>query len=148
MIGPKPQLAVGAIVLHDKAVLLVERAQQPARGRWTIPGGKVEAGERLVDAVEREVLEETGLAVDATRFVGWVERMGPGYHYVIMDFEATLTLGWDSDRYGQPAVSAGDDAADVRWVELEYLRSPSSEHPLVDGLGEFLEEHGYFDDHP
>lgn len=129
--------------MHHDAVLLVERAQRPARGRWTIPGGKVEAGERLADAVEREVLEETGLAVEATKFVGWVERMGPGYHYVIMDFEAALPAGWHPDGDGRPAVTAGDDAADVRWVEFGDLRTATVEHPLVDGLAEFLEKHGY-----
>lgn len=102
----------------------------------------MERGERLVDAVEREVLEETGLAVATTKFVGWVERMGADHHYVIMDFEAIPVSGWAPDADGQPAVSAGDDAADVRWVNIASLRSPG-EHPLVEGLTEFLEEHGY-----
>ena len=129
-------------------MLLVERAQRPALGRWTIPGGKVEAGERLADAVEREVVEETGLAVNTTRFVGWVERIGPGYHYVIMDFEASPLAGWNPDMNGRPALTAGDDAADARWIEFGELRTPNAEHPLVDGLAEFLEQHGYLDGRP
>ncbi len=147
MVESKPQVAVGAIVVHCDAILLVERAQRPARGRWTIPGGKVESGERLADAVEREVLEETGLFVETSRFVGWVERIGAGYHYVIMDFEATLRAGWAPDTDGRPAAVAADDAADVRWVELGDLQTGHAEHPLVDGLAEFLKDHGFLPDH-
>jgi 8-oxo-dGTP diphosphatase len=91
----------------------------------------VEPGELLAEAVVRELAEETGLEGVARDLVGWVERLGPGYHFVILDFAVTLL-----DPAQQP--EAGDDAAEVAWVALDDVAS----HGLVDGLAEFLHEHG------
>lgn len=136
-----PRLAVGAIVVHHDAVLLVERATAPSKGLWTVPGGKVEPGERMASAVAREVREETGLAVEAGDLVGWVERMGRDFHFVIMDFEAELLPGWDRSDDGHPRLTPCDDAADAAWVALARL--PDEDHPLVPGLLEFLRDHNY-----
>lgn len=126
---PSPEVAVGAVAVRDGALLLVRRGRGPAAGEWSVPGGRVEMGETLHMAVVREVLEETGLEVVVDRFLGWVERIGDAYHFVILDFAVTVL-----DVSVQPV--AGDDAAEVAWVPLHEL----SELRLVDGLYEFLRE--------
>jgi ADP-ribose pyrophosphatase YjhB (NUDIX family) len=129
---PRPQVAVGAVAVAGDALLLVKRGNPPERGRWTIPGGRVQAGESLAQAVERELAEETGLHMRCGSFVGFAERMGPGYHFVILDFE---TVG-DAQQRGTPI--AGGDALEAVWVPLEAV-------PMVDlvtGLEGFLREHG------
>jgi ADP-ribose pyrophosphatase YjhB (NUDIX family) len=98
-----------------------------------VPGGRVEAGETLAEAVVRELLEETGLDGVCDRFVGWVERISDDYHYVILDFAVTALPG-------EPR--AGDDASDVRWVPLDDV---GLWPPVVDGLVEFLADNGYVD---
>jgi 8-oxo-dGTP diphosphatase len=117
----------GAVV-RDQAgrLLLVRRGREPSRGRWSLPGGRVEAGETAADAVVREVREETGLDVLAGPPIGRVERPGPGgVTYVIEDIACTV-------RGGQ--LRAGDDADDVRWVDRAELAAL----PLTDGLLEAL----------
>ncbi|MDA8138355.1 MAG: NUDIX hydrolase [Desulfobacteraceae bacterium] len=113
-----PILAVGAVVIHQGRVLLVRRLRPPGQGQWAIPGGKVDLGETLAQAAEREILEETGLTIVAGEPVytfELVERDGDGrvrYHYVIIDLAAEY-LG------GKPR--AGDDAEEARWVAPEEL---------------------------
>jgi 8-oxo-dGTP diphosphatase len=126
---PRVEVAVGAIVEHDGCLLLVQRGRGVAVGTWAPPGGRVDFGERLSDAVTREVREETGLTVAVSELAGWVERTGADpepYHYVILDFRATPV--------GSIELVAGDDAADARWIPLDELGS----FPLVDGLFDFL----------
>ena len=126
----RPEVCVGAVAIDEECLLLVRRGRGPAAGEWAIPGGRVEAGETLAEAVVREVTEETGLDVVCDELVGWVERIGADYHYVILDFSVTVL----DDR----APVAGDDAAEVAWVGLVDV----AEHPLVEGLAEFLHENG------
>jgi len=128
-----PVVAVGAVVVVDDRLLLVRRGRGPAQGFWSVPGGRVEVGETLAEAVVRELAEETGLEGVCGEFVGWVERIGDGFHFVILDFRVTLL----DDR---PAV-AGDDAAEVEWVPLGDV----AERPLAEGLAEFLHQHGVID---
>lgn len=130
MIAPAPALAVGAVVVDDDRLLLVLRGSGPAKGFWSVPGGKVEAGETLAEAVTRELREETGLEGVCGPLLGWVERIDQAWHYVILDFEVTLV--------GDDLARAGDDAADVAWVELHEV----AELPLAEGLAEFLHDHG------
>jgi 8-oxo-dGTP diphosphatase len=127
--SPSPEVAVGAVAVQDGALLLVRRGRGPAAGEWSVPGGRVQAGEPLHVAVVREVLEETGLEVVVDRFLGWVERISSAYHFVILDFAVTVL---DES----VAAVAGDDAAEVAWVPLHDL----SELRLVEGLYEFLHE--------
>ncbi len=131
---PRPEVCVGGIVIQDSRLLLVRRGRGAGVGLWSIPGGRVEGGERMTDAVEREVLEETGLPVIADRWVGWVERIGPEHHFVIHDFTAALATGVRPE-----SARAGDDASDVRWHALSDL---STAGDLVPGLLDFLVEHG------
>ena len=127
---PRPQLAVGAVVVDDDALLLIRRATEPAAGRWSLPGGRVEWGESMAHALVRELLEETGIECVVGELIGWVERMGEDHHFVIFDFAAT-PLSFDDP-------VAGDDALEVRWVPLEEV----DQLDLVPGLGEFLAENG------
>lgn len=128
---PRPEVCVGAVVVHEGALLLVERGRGMAVGSWSIPGGRVEPGESVADAVVREVGEETGLAVTCGRFLGFAERRDDEHHVVILDFVATVD--------GPAAARAGDDAAAVAWVPLGEVAG----HPgLVPGLAAFLADHG------
>jgi len=114
----QPVVAVGAIVFRDNRVLLVKRGQAPSRDLWAIPGGRVEIGETLQVAAEREILEETGITIQALEPVytfDYIERDGsapPLFHYVIIDLAADYISG---------KVRAGDDAAEARWVAAEEL---------------------------
>jgi 8-oxo-dGTP diphosphatase len=132
-VSPAPVLAVSAVAVHDGCLLLVERAgDRPDGGRWAVPGGRVEPGERLREAVVRELAEETGLRVRCGDLVGWAERIGPERHYVILDFRVELL---DPDPRG--AAVAGDDASALAWVPLGEVAT----HDLVPGLAEFLVDH-------
>jgi 8-oxo-dGTP diphosphatase len=126
----RPEVAVGAVVVDDDALLLVRRGRPPAHGYWSVPGGRVEWGETLAHAVVREVMEETGVECVCGELLGWVERFGEDRHFVILDFLATPLSVADP--------VAGDDAAEARWVPLVDV----PELDLVPGLAEFLHEHG------
>jgi ADP-ribose pyrophosphatase YjhB (NUDIX family) len=121
---------VGAVVVAQDRLLMVRRGRGPAQGEWSLPGGRVEAGETLAEAVVRELYEETSLHGVCGDLVGWVERIGPAYHYVILDFRVVV-LDDDPPR-------AGDDAIEATWVPLSAL----GELRVVDGLVEFLADHG------
>ena len=121
---------MGAVALRDGELLLVRRGRGPAAGEWSVPGGRVQVGEELHEAVVREVAEETGIEVVVERFLGWVERIGDAYHFVILDFAVSVL-----DPAQVPV--AGDDAAEVAWVSLSELDGMR----LVDGLLEFLVDH-------
>lgn len=135
MTGPaRPEVAVGAVVVVDDQLLLIRRGRGVAIGRWSLPGGMVEPGELLAEAVVRELAEETGLEGVCGPLVGVVERFVEGHHYVILDHRVTLL-----DPDAPP--TAGDDAAEVAWVP----RHEVAERPLVEGLAEFLHDHGIID---
>jgi ADP-ribose pyrophosphatase YjhB (NUDIX family) len=131
MAGYRPEVAVGAVVVDDDRLLLIRRGRDPGAGLWSLPGGRVETGEALAAAVERELLEETGLTGRCGPFVGWVERIGAGYHYVILDFVVEVD--------DVSSARAGDDAAGVAWVPMAALRTWPD---LVPGIVAFLDEHG------
>lgn len=129
----RPEVCVGAIAVDDDRLLLIRRGHGPGAGSWSVPGGRVEAGETLAAAVVRELAEETGLDGVCEALVGWVERIGEAYHYVIFDFRVTVL-----DPTGPVA---GDDAAEAAWVPVDAVTHLN----LVEGLAEFLHEHGILD---
>jgi ADP-ribose pyrophosphatase YjhB (NUDIX family) len=122
---------VGAIVRDDDGrVLLVRRGTDPGRGLWSVPGGRVEAGETAETATAREVQEETGLLVSVGSRAGVVERAGPaGVVYVIEDFHARPAPGADLR-----AVRAGDDADEVGWYSPDELMELDCVAGLVDAF--------------
>lgn len=126
-----PVPAVGAVVLHEGAVLLVRRGRAPARGVWAVPGGRVELGETLAEAAEREVREETGVSVRAGEPI-WsfdsVIRDKEGrvsFHYVIVDLLADYVAG-------EPR--AQDDALEARWARPEDFPGLLVSRPTLDLL--------------
>jgi ADP-ribose pyrophosphatase YjhB (NUDIX family) len=109
----RPLVGVGAVILDAGRVLLVRRAHAPAQGEWSLPGGAVETGETLVAALQREVLEETGLVVDVGPIVEVLDRIhldADGrveYHFVLIDYLCSVIGG-----HLQPE----SDASDARWA--------------------------------
>ncbi len=128
--GGRPEVCVGAVVVRGNDLLMVRRGHGPGAGQWSVPGGRVERGETLAEAVVRELEEETGLEGLCGPFLGWVERLDDDAHFVIMDFEVVV-LSPDPP-------TAGSDAAEARWVPVWEV----PELNLVDGMAEFLSEHG------
>ncbi len=118
----QPVVGVGAVVVREEAVLLVQRGRPPAQGEWAIPGGRLQWGESLQQGAEREVLEECGVTIRAGAVIYHFENRvadghgGYAYHYVVLDLAAEWLAG---------EVVAGDDAAAAAWVpfaELHHYR--------------------------
>lgn len=103
-------VAVGAIAVRDGCLLMVRRARDPGGGLWSLPGGRVERGELLEEAVTREVREETGVEVTVRTLAGIFEVVGDP-HYVVLDFLA--------EPAGDAPPRAAQDAAEARWVPLD-----------------------------
>ena len=101
-------------MVNDDALLMIKRGKDPGRGLWSLPGGRVEYGEYLADALRREVSEETGLEVTIGDLVGFFEVVGEP-HYVILDFFARAE--------GELSPSPGDDVDEARWVPLKEVGS-------------------------
>ncbi len=117
-----PLVGVGAVIvdrhLDDHRVLLIRRGTPPLLGEWSLPGGVLECGETLREAVVREAREETGLKVESSQMLGVYERVirddegRVRYHYVLIDFLCRPLSG---------DLKAGSDAADVRWFTRDEL---------------------------
>lgn len=127
----RPVLGVGALIFDQARVLLIERGREPLAGYWSLPGGAVETGERLEDAVVREVFEETGLETAVGPIATVFERIMPDaaggceYHYVLIDFYCTVRSG---------ELRPGDDSKRVAWFEIDSLASL----PMTQGTREVI----------
>jgi ADP-ribose pyrophosphatase YjhB (NUDIX family) len=124
-------LCVGVVDVEQGALLLVRRGHAPGAGRWSVPGGRVENGETLRQAAEREAREETGLALEIGDLLGTTEVATARERFVICDF---LAIRRDVNETPQ----AASDAELVRFVPLLSV----GDLDLVDGLGEWLRNHG------
>ncbi len=113
---PAPVPAVGVVCLREESVLLIRRGTPPRQGEWSLPGGRIEPGERAVDAALRELREETGVEAEITGLIDVVDGLFPeaGRHYVLIDYAAR----WLS---GEPV--AGDDAMEARFVALDEVEA-------------------------
>ena len=126
---PYPQLAVSAAIFRDGKILLVRRAKSPARGLYSLPGGRVEFGETLHAALHREVDEETALKIEIAGLAGWREVVpgaGGGGHYLIMSFAAR----WVAH---EPVLN--DEHDDFRWLAPDAL----GDLGVTGGLPEIIE---------
>jgi 8-oxo-dGTP diphosphatase len=115
----QPVVGIGAIILRKGTILLEKRANEPTRGQWTIPGGVVEVGESLKDAVARETKEETGLTVQSASLIDVVDQVHFDkagrieYHYVIIDYTVE-TAG---------EATAASDADELKWVPIGEVKA-------------------------
>ncbi len=126
---PEPMIGVGGLLFNRQGqVLLIKRDKAPAQGLWSVPGGKLEAGESLIECCRREVKEETGLAVEVVSIAAVVDRRIENFHYVIVDFLVALL-----DEQDDIPVAA-TDVSEARWIGLETI----DDYPLVIGLSEII----------
>jgi len=112
-----PLIGVAGVVLHRGRVLLVQRKRQPLKGEWSIPGGLVELGEELEQALRRELREETGLEVEPIDVLAVIDRIMRSaarvrYHFVIVDYLCRLVAG---------RLAPASDVLDARWVRPKDL---------------------------
>ena len=127
----KPVVGVGAVILDGDKILLEKRKNEPSKGKWSVPGGLVELGESVEQAVIREVKEETGLEVYEPRLVDVVNYVSLGekgaviYHYVIVDYLVTV-------KSGNP--KAASDAEALKWVPFNEVE----EYDLTESFRQFF----------
>jgi ADP-ribose pyrophosphatase YjhB (NUDIX family) len=117
-----PVVGVGAVIIHDNQVLLIQRGQEPLKGEWSLPGGALELGETLEQGIQREVLEETGLEVEPLKIIEVFDRIvrdeagAVRFHYVLVDYLCRVTGG---------ILCCASDAAAAHWLRREELNSHS-----------------------
>lgn len=130
----QPIAAASAVLIRDDQVLMVKRGQAPNKGLWSFPGGKIQAGETLEQAVLRELAEETGVQAEVRGLIRVLdviarEETRVRYHYLLL----VMRCDW---RDGEPR--AGDDADDARWVTMADLRA--GQYPLTDTILPILDQ--------
>jgi len=112
----RPVVGVGAVIVDGNRVVLVKRAHEPLKGEWSLPGGSVEVGETLEEAVAREAREETGLVIRVGPLLDVFDRIHRGvderveYHFVLLDYRCTVISG---------TLTHGSDASDACWASAD-----------------------------
>lgn len=133
---------MGALIIENGRILLVERGREPLRGWWSLPGGVVETGERLENALRREVREETGLEVSILCMIEVFERIMPDdagrpeYHYVLMDYICRPAGG---------TLMAADDASRAEWVtegELDSMKITEGTPAVIRKAFDWVQRNG------
>jgi len=132
----QPVVGVGALIVHEAKLLIIKRGVKPARGKWSIPGGAIELGERIRDALIREVKEECGLDVEVAleRPMDAIDSLIMGkdgrlqYHYVLLQFLARLKGG---------TLKPASDVLDAKWVPLDEV----GKYDLTKSFRSFFEKH-------
>jgi ADP-ribose pyrophosphatase YjhB (NUDIX family) len=128
----RPLVGVGALIFDGDRILMAQRGKEPLKGWWSLPGGALETGELLADAVRREVREETGLEIEPLRVFEIFERIlrddqgAPEYHYVLIDYLCRATGG---------TLAPGDDVSHVEWMPrpaLDALRITEGTLAVID----------------
>src|SRR5262245_11299947 len=113
-----PVVGVGAVIVRDGKALIIKRAHEPRKGEWSLPGGLLELGESLIDAVKREIKEETSLDIEVGQVIETFDRVHRDeegrirYHFVIIDYVCWPTGG---------EATAGSDAEGVAWVRADEI---------------------------
>ncbi|MGQ9566166.1 MAG: NUDIX hydrolase [Candidatus Bathyarchaeales archaeon] len=127
----QPLVGIGAIILQDDKILMVKRASEPGKGKWSVPGGLVELGEKLEKTVIREVKEETNLDVTVVRLIDAVDNIvydANGklrFHFVILDFLTSLKGG---------NLQPSSDVVDTKWIRLDE----AEDYDLTKTFREFI----------
>ena len=141
-IPERPVVGIGGVVISNGRVLLIRRGNPPLEGEWSIPGGTLEVGETLPEAVKRELAEETGLEVRVGELIEALERIfldsqgRSKYHYVILDYLCEVTAG---------NARAGSDATDVAWAtesELGNYRLSEAATRVIQKAFQMIRERG------
>lgn len=116
----QPVVGVSVVIIREGKLLLVKRANEPSKGKWAVPGGLVELGEDITQAVIREAKEETGLDVGAPCLIDVVDKVDLDdegkvrYHYIIVDYVVSIVGG---------VPAAASDAEELRWVPLDEVEA-------------------------
>ncbi len=127
----QPIVGVGAIIIHDGKMLIVKRGSDPGKGKWSVPGGLVELGETVKEAVEREVLEECNLKVEASHLIDIVDNIIRDkngrikYHFIILDFFAKLRGG---------KLKPNSEIIEAKWVPIDEVEK----YDLTNTFREFM----------
>ncbi len=127
----QPIVGVGAIIIHDGKMLIVKRGSDPGKGKWSVPGGLVELGETVKEAVEREVLEECNLKVEASHLIDIVDNIIRDkngrikYHFIILDFFAKLRGG---------KLKPNSEIIEAKWVPIDEVER----YDLTNTFREFM----------
>ena len=130
----RPLVGTGALIFRSNDLLLIKRGAQPGLGKWSIPGGLVELGEKVEDAMKRETREEVGLDVEPIRLMDAFDSIitdGKGriqYHFVVVNFLARIVGG---------SLRTASDILEARWVSLREVEK----YDLTDSFGLFLKKH-------
>ncbi|MFX1354480.1 MAG: NUDIX hydrolase [Promethearchaeota archaeon] len=133
----RPHLGVGILLIRDNKLLLVKRKYNPDAGYWSIPGGHIELGEKVIDAAEREGFEETGFKVKVTQLAGIIDKIMHDkqgqieYHYVLINYFVEQVEG---DHNQQPIPDS--DALEAKFVNFDELKS----YKLTESLIELLKQ--------